>query len=120
MAHPRNPWELDRPPPSGRRPDAGGLSFLAPGDQGTSHHGQQGAWRATPEGGRGSREQNSDRGWSPPREAGLGLEEGSMREEEGTPPHVPFIPDLFVPIPGGGLEVLPLPGRRGTGQLEPD
>ena len=37
-----------------------------------------------------------------PREAGLSLEAGSMREEEGTPPHVPFIPDLFVPFPGGG------------------
>ena len=103
------PGSSTDPTPGGRRPGAGGFFFFAPGDQDASHRGPQGARRADPEGSRGSREHQSDRGWSPPREAGFGLEVGAMSDGEGTPPRVRFIPDLFVPFPGGGWATGPSP-----------
>ena len=53
------------PPPDGRRPGAGGPSFLVPGSQGTSHRSPGGARRATPVSGCGSRDHQSGGGWSP-------------------------------------------------------
>ena len=42
-------------------------------------------------------------------------------EDEDFPPSLSDIPDLFVPIPRmGGATGPPRPGRRATGQLEPD
>ena len=56
-----------------------------------------------------------------PKDAGANLEAGVSSEGDGTLPRVNFIPDFFVPIPRrGGQQALPLPGMRGTGQLEPD
>ena len=115
------PGSSTEPPSGSRRPSAGGLTSLAPRGQGASHGSPQGARRADPEGSRGSREHQADRRWSPPRGAGFGPEAGAISDGEGTPPRVRFIPDSSVPFPGeGGRQVLPRPGRKGTGQLEPD
>ena len=113
------PGSSINPPPGGCR--AGNLSSLTPRGQGTGHEGPHGARRADPECGRGSLEHQKDGSLSPPREAEFSLGAGPISDDEGTPPRVRFIPDLFVPFPGeGGRQVLPRPGRRGTGQLEPD
>ena len=70
---------------------------------------------------RGSRQPRGSRAPSPSREAGTSPVAGAFSEDEGIPPRVSFIPDLFVPIPrGGGRQVPPRPGERGAGQLEPD
>ena len=62
-----------------------------------------------------------EQGFFSPKEAGTDHEAGAFSEDEGIPPRVGFIPDLFVLIPRGGWrQVLPRPGVRGAGQLEPD
>ena len=91
----------DPPPPGSRRPDTGDLSSLTPGDQCAGHGGPQAARRAHPDCGRGRREHQGDRGWSPPQEAGFGLGAGAISDDEGTPPRVRFIPDLLCLSPGG-------------------
>ena len=109
------------PPPDCIRSGAGDFSTPTPGAQGAGLGGPQAARRARPDCGRGSREHQGSGAWSPPREAGNCLGAGIFSDDEGTPPRVRFIPDLFAPFPrGGGRQVLPRLGGRGTGQLERD
>ena len=121
---PAVPGSSTDPPPSGLRPGTGDRSSPTPGGQGAGQGGPQAARRAHPDCGRGSQEHQGGRRWSPPREAEFGLGAGTTSDGEGTPPRVRFvrfIPDLFVPFPGGGRrQVLPRPGGKGAGQLEPD
>ena len=57
----------------------------------------------------GSREHPADGRWSPPQGTGFGLGAGATSDDEGTPPRVHFMPDLFVPFPGGGRATGPSP-----------
>ena len=115
------PGSSTDPPPSGHRPGAGNLFSLTPGGQDAGHEGPHGTWRADPGCGWGTQEHRMDGSRSPPREDGFALGAGPTSDDEGTPPRVRFIPDLFVPFPGrGGRQALPRPGRGGAGQLELD
>ena len=108
-------------PPDCLRPDTRGIPTPTPGGQGMGQGGLLAARRARLDCDRSNREHHRSRASSPSREAGTSLRAGTFSEDEDTPPHVGFIPDLFVPFPrGGGRQVLLRPGRRGTGQLEPD
>ena len=109
-------------PPLGRlRPGPHGVLGFTPGDQGSGQGGPRAAGCGSPRSDQGSRRPQGSRASFSPREAGTDPGAGALREDEGTPPRVSFIPDLFVPIPGGGgRQVLPRLGVRGAGQLEPD
>ena len=109
-------------PPLGRlRPSPHGVLAPAPGAQGSGQGGPRAAGCGSPQGDQGSRRPQGSGFFFSPREAGTDPEAGAFSEDEGTPPRVSLIPDFFVPIPrGGGRQVLPRPGGRGAGQLEPD
>ena len=104
------------PPPGCPRPGTGEISAPTLGGQSAGQGGLQAARRARPDCGRSSREHQGSRAFSPPREAGTSLGAGIFSDDEGIPPRVSFIPDLFVPFPrGGGRQDPPPAGREGYG-----